>query len=557
MLNCCPISRWILPLAVCCAISLSAIAQNQNNDAPRGNVPGNDRVAGTVVSKVDGHPLDRTRILLRDLNLRREPLMVLTSQDGKFAFENVTAGKYSLVGVRNGFITAAYDQHDQFSSAIVTGAGLDTENLTLRLSPVAIISGRVLDEAGEPVRQAQVTLYRNNHFQGIDQIQVFRNAQTDDLGAYELASLTPGTYFLAVHGQPWYAVHPPSPGDHVGPDGTPRANTSVNRSLDVAYPLTYYENAVEPDGATPIQIRGGERLQIDMSLNPVPSLRLVFHVPKTQNGWNAPQIEQPVFDGFTFLQSTAQQVSPGVMELTGVPAGRYDIRFQGQGTVTQLNGVDLTKDGEELDTSAAEAAGTVKFSAKASGETAMPAGMGVGLAHKSNRPGGFDRFGAKGEAEIPNVTAGTYDVRIFGATKPYVIVDMSAEGAQVKGHTITVPAGATASVTLTLAIGVDVQGVAKKSGKAFAEAMVVLVPKNPEENRDLFRRDQSDLDGTFSLRNVVPGSYTIVAIEDGWDLDWSRPEVIAPYVKRGRPIEVRSGSLNPFPAKDAIEVQSK
>ena len=68
--------------------------------------------------------------------------------------------------------------------------------------------------------------------------------------------------------------------------------------------------------------------------------------------------------------------------------------------------------------------------------------------------------------------------------------------------------------------------------------MAVLVPKDPAMHRDLFRRDQSDLDGTFSLQGIVPGPYTLLAIDDGWDLDWSKPAVIAAYVKRGRAIEV-------------------
>ena len=32
----------------------------------------------------------------------------------------------------------------------------------------------------------------------------------------------------------------------------------------------------------------------------------------------------------------------------------------------------------------------------------------------------------------------------------------------------------------------------------------------------LIRRDQSDSDGSFALRDVVPGQYTVVAIQDGW-----------------------------------------
>ena len=555
MLNGCTVSRSILAVGAC-AVTLAAGAQS--NGSPRGNTAGNYRIAGTVVSKIDGHPLYRARVLLTDSKARNQPLSIVTSPEGKFSFENVGAGKYRLEGLKSGFIPAAYDQHDQYSTAIVTGAGFDTENLILRLSPAGIISGRVLDEAGEPVRQAMVTLYRNNHFQGVDQIQIFRGARTDDLGAYEVASLNPGTYFLAVHAQPWYAVHPPAPTDPGDSDGKVRASTNLDRSLDVAYPMTYYQNATEPEGATPIQIGGGERLQIDMSLSPVPSLRLIFRLPESQKGrFIMPQLEQPVFDAFTPLQTIPQQVSPGVVELTGVPAGRYNVRIQGEGTPTQLNGIDFNKDDEEVDTSAAEPVGTVKFSATVPGEAVIPPGLVVALTQERVALRVFGRLSPKGESEVASVSAGTYGVQVLGAGRQYVIVGISAEGAQVKGRTITVPAAASATVALTLAVGVEVQGVAKKAGKPFAEAMIVLVPKDPEGNRDLFRRDQSDLDGTFSLRNVVPGSYTLVAIEDGWDLDWSRREIVAPYRKRGQPVEISGKASGPIEVKEAVEVQPK
>jgi len=57
-----------------------------------------------------------------------------------------------------------------------------------------------------------------------------------------------------------------------------------------------------------------------------------------------------------------------------------------------------------------------------------------------------------------------------------------------------------------------VEGVAQRSGKPAPAAMVVLVPDDPEANLELFRRDQSDLDGSFALAQVVPGTYTILAI---------------------------------------------
>lgn len=555
MLNRVAGTRTILALMACCLGALSSSAQIKDS-APDSGVA-SYRISGTVVSKTDGYPLNRTRVSLRDVKARGEPQSVVTAEDGKFAFENVKAGKYTLQGVRSGFIPTAYDQHDQYSSAIVTGAGVDTENLVLRISPEALVSGHVLDEAGEPVRHAQVTLYRNNRFEGIEHIQAIRNAQTDDLGAFELTPPLPGTYYLAVHAQPWYAIHPLSAENRGGSSGEADEKKNLDRSLDAAYPVTYYENATETDSATPIQIRGGEHLQVEMNLSPVPALRLIFHIPAGQsNETIPPQLEQAGFDGSTSVSTVVQVPSPGVVEVSGVPAGRYNVRI-GQNTITQLNGIELNKDGEEIDASAAEALGTVKVSLKLLGQDSVPPGLGVGLFQESKSVGGLNRPGAKGEIEIQQVPAGTYSVQTLGGGKTYGVVSISAEGAQVKGHTITMPPGASATIALSVAAGVDVQGVAKKAGKPFTAAMIVLVPKNPEDNRDLFRRDQSDLDGTFSLVGVVPGSYTIIAIDDGWDLDWSQPEVIAPYLKRGMPIEVRSATSSPVQLKEAIEVQSK
>ena len=54
------------------------------------------RVAGTVVSKVDGHPLTGARVVLASTKARQQSESVATSEDGKFEFTGVPAGKYSL-----------------------------------------------------------------------------------------------------------------------------------------------------------------------------------------------------------------------------------------------------------------------------------------------------------------------------------------------------------------------------------------------------------------------------------------------------------------------------
>jgi hypothetical protein len=147
---------------------------------------------------------------------------------------------------------------------------------------------------------------------------------------------------------------------------------------------------------------------------------------------------------------------------------------------------------------------------------------------------------------------------VLGGAKPYSISHISAEGARISEHTIAVTEGSSPSISLTVVSGnAEIRGTITKAGKGFAGAMVVLVPKNPEVDHDLFRRDQSDLDGTFLLRGVVAGSYTILSIENGWDLDWSQPGVIAAYLKRGRKIEAGNRGGAPLNIADPIEVQSK
>jgi uncharacterized surface anchored protein len=163
-----------------------------------------------------------------------------------------------------------------------------------------------------------------------------------------------------------------------------------------------------------------------------------------------------------------------------------------------------------------------------------------------------------GAVELPQVPPGTYQIVLFARGRSYSISGVSAEGAEVSGHHVTIAAGSTPSISVTAISGsVVVEGVAKRGGKAFAGAMVVLVPKQVEGNRDLFRRDQSDLDGTFSLRNVAPGSYTLVAIENGWDLDWSQPEVISVYAKHGRAVEVSNTPGKPLRVDSPVDVVSK
>lgn len=530
------------------AAQSSASAQTQSSTAPF-------RIAGTIVNAIGGSPLGRARVSILDAHNPQNGQSMVTSEDGRFAFQ-VKAGKYALQGAKRGFIAAAYDEHEGFSTAIVTGADLNTENLVLRLAPSAVLFGKILDELGDPVRHANVSLYRENRRRGVGRIQKFRGARTDDQGAFEFDSLDAGTYFISATATPWYAVHPVSSNQA----GTENPSTSVDHALDAAYPVTYYGDSTEPDDATPIPIRGGDHLQADIHLNPVAALHLLFRVQEnSEHGYTVPQLQRPSFDGEESVHTGGmQQVSPGVFEISGIAPGRYSVRTPMTGPGNEGNEVDLTSDGQELSLPAAKAAANVKATVQVSGEAKLPPQIEIALLNSKMRLAAWREMNDKGEVEFNDLAPGKYEVLAGSRPKAYTVVQMTSESGVIPGHTLNVAPGSSVTVTLWLAGGsVNVEGFAKRAGKATSGAMIVLVPKDPESHGDLFRRDQSDQDGSFNLQSVIPGTYTIVAIENGWDLDWSRPGVIAHYAQHGQTITVPGNARSSMHLPDPVEVQSR
>src|SRR6202035_2677017 len=191
---------------------------------------------------------------------------------------SLNRGKYSLEGAKRGFIPAAYEQHEQFSTAIVTGTDFNTEDLVLRLMPLAFLSGKVIDETGEPVRKAHVTLYVENHQGGMKRTEGRGADLTDDEGYYEFAALAPGNYFVSVSAKPWYAFHlSPSPSARSGGSSSPGVTP-----LDVGYPTTYNNGATDSQGATSFPLEAGDHVQVDVHLSPVPVVHLRFRIPEDQ-----------------------------------------------------------------------------------------------------------------------------------------------------------------------------------------------------------------------------------------------------------------------------------
>ena len=153
-----------------------------------------------------------------------------------------------------------------------------------------------------------------------------------------------------------------------------------------------------------------------------------------------------------------------------------------------------------------------------------------------------------------SVPAGSYQVYVNNAPG-YVPERISATGARVVGQTVEINSNPNEPVRLSIVMSRQlgrIDGTAFLEDKPFAGAMVVLVPRDPTHNPSLFRRDQSDSDGTFTLPSIVPGKYTLVAIRDGWNLEWSNPAVFSQYIATGQEVEIAANGK--YTAK--VNVQS-
>jgi hypothetical protein len=134
---------------------------------------------------------------------------------------------------------------------------------------------------------------------------------------------------------------------------------------------------------------------------------------------------------------------------------------------------------------------------------------------------------------------------------------VGAGGTQRDGNLITLRERSQPLLVTVSSADSEVKGFARKDGKGFAGAMMVLLPRNTAHWKALTRRDQSNTDGSFSFRDVAPGEYTLLAIKDGWSLDWTSPPAMARYLLHGTSVTVTEQSGTQVQLSAPVIVQDR
>jgi Carboxypeptidase regulatory-like domain len=524
------------------AISVLLASTLLSAQEPARQLRGAYTIEGRVVDALTGNVLHKAIVMLASVTQRARTQQYEVDADGSFSFQNLAPGKYALSVQARGFTPQLYEEHGGFNTGIAVGPGKVSTGIVFRVQPEGSIVGQVLDEHNEAVREAHVLLFEKSTDMGKRMVQPRGQKQSDDQGQYEFHHLRPGTYYLAISAQPWYRRYLQTGGRRGGL--AQEQKPAIDPALDTAYPVTYYPGATAAEDAGAIVVHPGDHMTANFDLAPVASLHLTIRNTTADGGGQVmPNFLQRVFgEQGAFFQPTMDW-KEGEVEVSGFAPGAYTLdlirpggtRFGGQESNREQE-ISLQSNGE-LDALSA-GADLAPIHGKLTFEgTQSPKDTFIQLLDSgTNRPIGT-RVEDSGEFTVQPPHPGRYVISL-GNAQGYAIRTITANGARVSGRAIEVT-GQPVELMMKASEGVAIiNGTVLKDAKPISGTMVVLVPQDIADNVSLFRRDQSDSDGTFTLHDVVPGRYTAIAIQNGWDIEWASTEALRPYLAKGTPVEV-------------------
>jgi protocatechuate 3,4-dioxygenase beta subunit len=545
------------------ALAAAALAQ-----APAEQKPA--VIEGMVVNSITQEPLRKVELTLSNGQIAKEvaamaeqvspgalppgtkvstmTLGAVTDAAGKFRFEQVAPGAYWLTAKKPGFADGKYPEGGG-STGLQVSAGQELKGVEIRMVPNGTVSGRVLDEDGEPVPMCMVTALAYRYQHGRRRLMPADVGQTNPRGEFTLGRLTPGQYMISanVMRMPGLSTSAPPPAD-----GSP----------ETGYVATYYPAAVDASQAQKIDVAAGAELTgFNITLQKAQVVRVKGRLTDA-NGAPIKAAQLMVVGGAGAFNMSASAVNDpeGKFEITGVQPGTYTIMtMQMQGGAPKismqplvvpergLENVSLGAPPEATITGQLVVAGDAKPNLKDFSVTLTP-GETIAVMPA------YGRVDETGAFKIEHVAGVPYDVELPLPEGTY-IKSVLFNDREKLGQTIDCT-GLT-SGTLRVVLGTDggqVTAHVTRDDKPAPKAIVVLLPADPARRfPEAVRTGTSDQSGSVTLKNVPPGSYLAFAWEkveaDAWyDPDFvKKVETGAPSVSVG-PKEQKDVQLSLIPA---------
>jgi hypothetical protein len=308
-------------------------------------------ISGRVFSAEASGPLRRARVRLSspELQITRT---ATTDMEGRYEFKKLPAGRFNLNASKGSYVSLDFGQRRPFERGrpVDLANGQVLEKVDFTLPRGCVITGRVVDDLGDPVADVAITAMRQQYIEGRRKPVPFgRNAITNDTGVFRLYGLPPGDYYVGTMF---------SPGQSGGPMGADNEEGFV-------YAPTYYPGTASLGEAARLSVKvGQERAGIDFTLvssrtasisgfafnsRGLPALGATIALGQTITsaaGGMTMRMMSSVGSGSSSVQAD------GSFKITGVAPGEYDITLSVPNAETgeeeaasinvSMNGVDVT-----------------------------------------------------------------------------------------------------------------------------------------------------------------------------------------------------------------------
>jgi hypothetical protein len=493
-------SRAFLSLVALVVLSVAVCAQPPA--PPRDTSPqtGTAAIRGRVLVDGTDHALPRTQI--RATSDKGRTYDANTDGDGRYELKQLPAGLYSVSASRPNYVAHVFGQKRQGGAGTRIGVadGQTIAAVDFKLTRAGVITGRVVDEVGDPVTDVQVMPLRLQYVNGNRQLfPSNRAASTNDLGEFRIFGLGPGRYYLS-------AVYR----NMMGGDTDDRSG----------YGPTYYPGTGNMAQAERISIAAGQTIAgANFTLLPIRTIRVSGIALDSQG--------RPLGGSFISTMMRSQlgmggggtTVRPdGRFTVSGLTPGEYVLRANTPGGSDPAMASVTVADNDINDVQLiAQKPSTIRGRIVVDDSATAPKGSSLRVFFQPDIPGmGGANVSVKDDFTFEaTMAAGHARVTFFGGD--WRLRTVRLDGADVTDAGFDVPPGGIDGLVVELsARHADLSGTVLDANNAASRDYVVLFfPQEPARwtrpGAVLMARPSAD--GTFKLK-VPGGDYYAAALEE-------------------------------------------